>query len=74
MSGVVVEDDFNCGVGRIGGVEELQSSRLTALGAKTGNILWRWYTLPGPVEVKLELPAQPPPKITAAAPEPPTPL
>ena len=23
MSGVVVEDDFNCGVGRIGGVEEL---------------------------------------------------
>src|SRR5260370_23101383 len=24
MSGVVVEDDFNCGVGRIGGVEELE--------------------------------------------------
>ena len=25
--------------------------RLTALDAKTGNILWRWYTLPGPGEV-----------------------
>jgi len=24
--------------------------RLTALDAKTGNILWRWYTLPGPGE------------------------
>jgi hypothetical protein len=24
MSGVIVEDDFNCGVGRIGGVEELE--------------------------------------------------
>jgi len=24
MSGVVVEDDFNCGVGRIGGVEEFE--------------------------------------------------
>src|SRR5262245_38887178 len=24
MSGVVVEDDFNCGVGRIGGIEELE--------------------------------------------------
>jgi alcohol dehydrogenase (cytochrome c) len=26
-------------------------SRLTALDAKTGNILWRWYALPGPGEV-----------------------
>jgi alcohol dehydrogenase (cytochrome c) len=26
-------------------------SRLTALDAKTGKILWRWYTLPGPGEV-----------------------
>ncbi|MGB9649735.1 MAG: PQQ-binding-like beta-propeller repeat protein, partial [Stellaceae bacterium] len=26
-------------------------SRLTAFDAKTGNILWRWYTLPGPGEV-----------------------
>jgi quinohemoprotein ethanol dehydrogenase len=26
-------------------------SRLTALDAKTGNILWRWYALPGPDEV-----------------------
>jgi quinohemoprotein ethanol dehydrogenase len=25
-------------------------SRLTALDAKTGKILWRWYTLPGPDE------------------------
>jgi quinohemoprotein ethanol dehydrogenase len=25
--------------------------RLTALDAKTGKILWRWYTLPGPGEV-----------------------
>jgi quinohemoprotein ethanol dehydrogenase len=25
--------------------------RLTALDAKTGNILWRWYTLPAPGEV-----------------------
>jgi quinohemoprotein ethanol dehydrogenase len=25
-------------------------SRLTALDAKTGKILWRWYTLPGPGE------------------------
>jgi alcohol dehydrogenase (cytochrome c) len=26
-------------------------SRLTALDAKTGKILWRWYTLPGPGDV-----------------------
>jgi quinohemoprotein ethanol dehydrogenase len=26
-------------------------SRLTALDAKTGKILWRWHTLPGPGEV-----------------------
>src|ERR1700750_3017875 len=26
-------------------------SRLTALDAKTGNLLWRWYALPGPGEV-----------------------
>jgi quinohemoprotein ethanol dehydrogenase len=26
-------------------------SRLTALDAKTGKILWRWYTLPGPGEI-----------------------
>jgi alcohol dehydrogenase (cytochrome c) len=28
--------------------------RLTALDAKTGEILWRWYTLPGPGEVGSE--------------------
>jgi quinohemoprotein ethanol dehydrogenase len=28
--------------------------RLTALDAKTGKILWRWYTLPGPGEVGSE--------------------
>jgi alcohol dehydrogenase (cytochrome c) len=26
-------------------------SRLTALDAKTGKVLWRWYTLPGPGDV-----------------------
>ena len=29
-------------------------SRLTALDAKTGKILWRWYTLPAPGEVGAE--------------------
>ena len=36
--------------GNIGG-EFGVPSRLTALEASTGRILWRWYTLPGPGEV-----------------------
>ena len=34
----------------IGGGEFGVRGRLTALDAKTGAILWRWYTLPGPGE------------------------
>jgi len=37
--------------GNIGGEFGVRSSRLRALEASTGRILWRWYTLPGPGEV-----------------------
>ena len=40
--------------------------RLTALDAKTGKILWRWYTLPGPGEIGAT-PGRPAPIMRCAA-------